>query len=197
MAFLTLAQLTKAQAEAEGFQNGPQPALNTANLETQRIEGNTQVATTSPTPYYPSQETPNLQLSTRDMASELANNFVILDSIIASVPVISQRLQLLNATTAQSVSLTPTSTQMVAVSMYLSSAGLSGAGHEVLATINYTCELGPEVITVTLPLDARTIIMETYPLLVLGGTTVTLSTTYAGGATNDPYNLDARLVQMP
>jgi hypothetical protein len=131
------------------------------------------------------------------MSAELANNMVIIDAVVANVPVISQRLQLLNATTPQSVSLVPTSTQMVTVSMYLSSAGLSGAGHEVIATINYTCELGPEVITVTLPLDARTIIIETYPLLVLGGTTITLSTSYAGGATNDPYNLDARLVQMP
>jgi hypothetical protein len=114
-----------------------------------------------------------------------------------SVPVISERLQTLNATTAQSVSLTVPTTQMVAVSMYLSSAGTGATGHEVLVTISYTCELGPEVITVALPTDARTIIMETYPLLCLAGTNVTLSTAYAGGATNDPYNLDVRLVQMP
>jgi len=197
MPFLTLAELAKAQAEAEGYQNGPQPALNQANLSTQEALGNTIAPTTTPAPYYPSSETPNLQLSTENMSAELANNMVIIDAVAANVPVISQRLQLLNATTPQSVSLVPTSTQMVTVSMYLSSAGLSGAGHEVIATINYTCELGPEVITVTLPLDARTIIIETYPLLVLGGTTITLSTSYAGGATNDPYNLDARLVQMP
>jgi hypothetical protein len=198
---LTLAELAKAQAEAEGFQNGPQPTLNQANLYTQDcLLNNPQTPGTpqSTTPYYPSAETPNLQLSTRDMASELANNFCILDTVLAtSVPIISQRLQLLNATTAQSASLSLTTTQMVTVSMYLSSAGTAGAGHQVIATLHYTCELGPEVISVILPLDARTIIMETYPLLVLGGTTVTLSTAYAGGAVNDPYNLDARLVQMP
>jgi hypothetical protein len=114
-----------------------------------------------------------------------------------SVPIISERLQLLNATTEQSISLTLTDTQMVAVSMYMSSAGTSAAGHEVVVTIDYTCELGPEVIAVTLPLDHRTIIMETYPLLCLVGTTLTLSVAYAGGATNDPYNIDVRLVQMP
>jgi hypothetical protein len=113
------------------------------------------------------------------------------------VPVISERLQLLNTTTEQSVSLTPLTTDMVAISMYLSSAGTGASGHQLIVTINYTCELGPEVITVTLPLDSRTIIMETYPLLCIGGTTITLSTAYAGGATDDPYNLDVRLVQMP
>jgi hypothetical protein len=114
-----------------------------------------------------------------------------------NIPVISQRLQVLNATSPESVSLTVSSTQMVAVSLYLSSSGLSGAGHEVVVTVSYTCELGPETITLTLPLDSRTIMMETYPLLCLAGTTITLSTVYAGGATNDPYNIDARLVQMP
>ena len=138
--------------------------------------------------------TPNLGLSLEGMAVNVAENFIELDSF---VPVISKRLQILNATTSQSVALTVPSTQMVALSMYLSSAGLGAAGHEVVVTIDYTCELGPEVITVTLPTDARTIIMETYPLLCLAGTTVTLSTAYAGGATNDPYNLDVRLVQMP
>jgi hypothetical protein len=86
---------------------------------------------------------------------------------------------------------------MVQVSIYASAAGIASAGHEVVLTLNYTCELGPETITVNLPLDSRTIIMETYPLLVIGGTTVSLTTAYAGGATNDPYNIDCRLVEMP
>jgi hypothetical protein len=115
----------------------------------------------------------------------------------AAVPVISQRLQVINTTTPQSVSLTPPTTQMVALSLYGSSAGTGASGHEVIITINYSCELGPETITVSIPLDSRTIVMETYPLLVIGGTTITLSTAYSGGATNDPYNLDVRLVQMP
>jgi hypothetical protein len=203
MAFLTPAQLAKAQAEAEGFQNGPQPALNPANIYTQDMAGNPITPSTGLTPYYPSSETPNLQLSTRDMASELANNFCIIDSLLvgyapgANVPVISQKLQVLNATTVQSLSLTLPSTQLVQVSLYASSAGTGGAGHVVVITINYTCELGPETITVSMPLDSRNIIMETYPLLCLSGTTVTLITAYAGGATNDPYNIDVRLVQMP
>src|ERR1035438_5993580 len=107
MAFLTPAQLAKAQAEAEGFQNGPQPALNPANIYTQDMAGNPITPSTGLTPYYPSSETPNLQLSTRDMASELANNFCIIDSLLvgyapgANVPVISQKLQVLNATRSE------------------------------------------------------------------------------------------------
>ena len=68
---LTLAELQKAQAEVEGFQNGPLPALNNANLYTQAKEGNPQVTPPAPTPvpYYPSSETPNLQLTTDDMSS--------------------------------------------------------------------------------------------------------------------------------
>jgi hypothetical protein len=85
MAPLSLALLQKAQAEAEGFANGPAPALNNANIYTQDSIGNPQTPGTSPTPYYPSAETPNLQLSTRDMAAELANNFVILDGGVLKV----------------------------------------------------------------------------------------------------------------
>ena len=46
-----------------------------------------------------------------------------------NIPVISQRLQVLSATTSESVSLTVAATQMVAVSLYLSSAGQIGRAH--------------------------------------------------------------------
>ena len=146
-------------------------------------------------PYYPSAETPNLQLSTEDMSSQLANNFVIIDA--ASTFEISSRLQQLNVTVPLSISLVSPTTQMYSVSLYMSAPGTGAAGHAVFVTISYVCELGPETITITLPLDARGIIMETYPLLVMAGATVTLTTAYTGGATNDPYNITARLVQMP
>jgi hypothetical protein len=203
MAFLTPAQLAKAQAEAEGYQFGPQPSLNPANIYTQDKAGNPTAPTTSPTPYYPSSETPNLQLTTDEMPAALANNFVILDNLlptgepILAIPVISARIQQINATTTQSISLTSPITQMYAVSLYMSATGMAAAGHSVTVTIAYMCDLGPETITIALPLDTRNIIMETYPLLVLGGTTIVLSTAYTGGATNDPYNITARLVQMP
>jgi hypothetical protein len=85
---LTLAQLSKAQAEAEGFQGGPQPALNPANLYTQDcLAGNPQTPGTpaSATPYYPSSETPSLRLSIEGLSSQLANNFVILDQAVPAV----------------------------------------------------------------------------------------------------------------
>ena len=86
--FLTANQLAKAQAAAEGFQNGPLPALNSANINTQDSIGNAQPAPIIPLPivfppYYPSSGTPNLNLSTKDMSSDIANNFVILDAVLA------------------------------------------------------------------------------------------------------------------
>jgi len=80
MAPLTLQELQKAQAIVDGFAFGPMPALNPANLNTQDREGNPQVPSTSPAPYYPpAVPTPLLELSLYDMSSTLANNFVLLD----------------------------------------------------------------------------------------------------------------------
>src|ERR1035437_6042544 len=116
---LSLTELQKAQAETEGFQNGPIPALNTANLNTQSILGNPQTPSTSPVPYYPSQETPNLKLSTRDMASEVANNFVILDASISggslSFPAVPHEwLNSYNAVTRLFTATQPTFTELAA-----------------------------------------------------------------------------------
>lgn len=209
MATLSLEELQKAQAEVEGFQNGPHPALNNANLYTQEKAGNPQVTPPIPTPvpYYPSSETPNLNLSTEDMSSQAANNFVIIDAVFpagigpgATVPVISARLQAAGTTAPQSVSLFVPTTQLIAVSLFMQcSANAGAAGHTVVCTITGFSPLGAETITIDLLLDqsSNQIVMETYPLLVEGGTTLTLSTAYAGGATNDPYTISARLVQMP
>ena len=205
MAFLTLAQLAKAQAEAEGFQNGPQPALNTANLETQRREGNTQVATTSPTPYYPSQETPNLQLSTRDMASELANNFVTIDTLFPNgsvgavgVPVVQSELTAVNTTVPHSITETALETTLYAISLFMQSLGTGGAGDTLTVTINYISPAGPTPLTISilLHLDQVSVVMETYPLLVSAGTSITMSSAY-GGAYADPYTISCKLVEMP
>jgi hypothetical protein len=196
---LSLAELQKAQAEVDGFQYGPAPALNPANRSTQAALGNPQAVTSPPSVYYPSNETPNFRLSTEDMSSQLANNFVAIDTLIAgSVLVIQSRMQYVNTTAPQTISLSATATQMYAVSLFTQAAGTAAGGHAVSTTISYTSALGvPETISVSTPLDSANVVMETYPLMVLGGTTITLSTAYAGGATNDPYTISARLVQMP
>ena len=87
MAFLTDAQLQKEQASAEGFQLGPQPALNPQNLNTQIILGNNfSVVPPSPVPaYYPgADKTPNLQLSLNCMEPEMANNMVLIDAFVGN-----------------------------------------------------------------------------------------------------------------
>ena len=115
----------------------------------------------------------------------------------AVIPTVQASLQAINTTIAHTISISAPLTTLYTVSLYVSAPGTGAAGHTLVVTINYTCELGPEIITVVVPLDAAGITMETYPLLVLGGTSVTLSTAYGGGATNDPYNISTRIVQMP
>lgn len=202
---LTLTQLQKAQAEADGFAFGPEPALNPANLYTQAVAGNPQPTPPAPTPvpYYPSSETPNLNLSTRDVASEMANNLVILDALFPSgggsgVPVVQSKVLAVNTTLPQNISETAALTTLYAISLFMQSLGTGGAGDTVTVTISYISPAGPTplTITVTMHLDSVNVVMETYPLLVAAGTTISLSSAY-GGAYADPYTISAKLVEMP
>jgi hypothetical protein len=198
MAFLTPQEIEKQQAEAEGYQQGPQPEINNPNANTQDKIGNPVVQTPEPAPYYPgATETPNLQMSLTNMPVNIAENFVLLDESSAAFPSVQGSLQSLNSTVSRTVSVTAPATGLYTLSLYMSAPGTAAAGHTLVGTISYTCELGPETSTVTMPLDSANIIMETYPLLVIGGTSVTLTTAYGGGATNDPYNISARIVEMP
>jgi hypothetical protein len=133
------------------------------------------------------------------MSSQLANNFVILDVVVATVPVVQSSYQAVNATSVTTVSSTAVKTTLYTVSLYLKSLGTAAAGHAVVVTINYIAAdgSGAQAITVTLPLDTANVVMETYPILVLGGTTISVSGAYAGGAVNDPFTASVRLVEMP
>ena len=104
--FLTVLQLAKAQAEAEGFQNGPTPPLNAANTNTQDTIGNIQaviVTPAPPAPYYSNKAvTPNLQLALDNMSAEIANNFVIIDqnTLVQTLTIAITRPQILALATA-------------------------------------------------------------------------------------------------
>ncbi len=111
-------------------------------------------------------------------------------------PNIEGSLQVLDTTVPQTVSFVPTVTTLVAVSLYMSNPGAGTAGHTLTVTVSYTCELGAETISIVMTLDVPQIVMETYPLLCIGGTTISLTTAYTGGAVNDMYSISARLVQM-
>jgi hypothetical protein len=112
-------------------------------------------------------------------------------------PVIEAGLQVVNATTPESVTITSLATTMYAVSLFLESAGTALSGHEVIATLTWGSPVTDHTITLTLPLDSAQVIMETYPLLVAANAPITIQSEYAGGATNDPYTISARLVVMP
>jgi hypothetical protein len=202
---LTLLQLQKAQAEAEGFQNGPEPALNNANLYIAAIAGNPQPTppVPTPTPYYPSSETPNLQLSTRDVPAEMANNLVILDSLFPTgsgigVPIIQAELTAVNTTVPHTITETASTTTLYAISLFIQSLGTGGAGDTITVTINYVSPASatPLTITILMHLDSANVVMETYPLLVSAGTTISMSSAY-GGAYADPYTISCKLVEMP
>jgi hypothetical protein len=84
---LTPLQLQKAQAEAEGYQNGPLPPLNLPNQYTQAVLGNPQLPETGPVPAYPGvRDTPNALLRVDGMSAEQAQNLLMLDQDLGSDP---------------------------------------------------------------------------------------------------------------
>src|ERR1700677_4271749 len=115
-------------------------------------------------------------------------------------PVIQAALQAINTTVPQTVTIKALTTVMYAVSISLESVGNAASGHTVLATLSWTSPTGTGIahtIDLTLPLDDQQLVMETYPILTLANTSITMATSYSGGAVNDPYTVSIRLVQMP
>jgi hypothetical protein len=117
------------------------------------------------------------------------------------VPVITASVQAVNTTVTQGVSITapggvPT---MYAVSIYMKSFGAAASGHVYTETLTYTSADGggTQTVELILPLDSASVLMETYPLLILAGSTLVASGAYGGGATNDPYTISMRIVSMP
>jgi hypothetical protein len=91
---LSLAEAQAQQALAEGFQDGPTPALNPANLFTQNVELNNPLTSPPSPPYFPidnfppaTEVTPNLMLSLQGMDLIVAENFVIIDAALSGLPV--------------------------------------------------------------------------------------------------------------
>jgi hypothetical protein len=113
-------------------------------------------------------------------------------------PVILISEQFINTTSPKTITITAAQTEMYAVSIYMATPGTGSAGQTVTSTINYTAAdgSGPQVITLILPLSGPNVVMETYPLVVLGGTPITLTTSY-GGAYDPAYTIGASIVEMP
>jgi hypothetical protein len=163
-------------------------------------------------PEYPAlHNTPALGL---DLAGgiprQVQQNFFTIDQAVGTiiapggvliVPTVTASVQAVNTTVAQGLSISapagvPT---MYALSIYLKSIGTAGSGHTYTETITYTAAdgSGTQTIALILHLDSANVVMETYPLLILQGTTLTMTGAYGGGATVDPYTISARAVSMP
>jgi hypothetical protein len=115
-----------------------------------------------------------------------------------TAPVILTSEQFVNTTMVQAISIAAAATQMYAMSIYMNTPGEGGSGETVTATVSYTAAdgSGDQTISLILPLDTANVVMETYPLLALGGTSISITTSY-GGAYNPAYSIGASIVQMP
>lgn len=194
--FLTLSQLENEQAKAEGYQQGPEPSLNNQNVNTQASEGNSVTPSPSPVPYYPgATETPNLNLALTNMSVNIAENFVILDAVPEVVPIVQAVLQNAITTTPASITLTASVTSIYNVSLYMESVGTGSGGTTVLATLIWTSTIGSHTIVTSLPLDSAQVVMETFPIMVLAGQTISLATSFSGAAAS--YAISARITLMP
>jgi hypothetical protein len=123
------------------------------------------------------------------------------DANASQIPAVTASVQAVNTTTVQGVSITAPSgvPTMYAVSLYLKAIGTASAGHKYTETLTYTAAdgSGTQTITLVLPLDSPNVVMETYPLLIQEGTSLVITGTYGGGATDDPYTISMRIVSMP
>lgn len=80
---LTSIEAAQQQALAEGYQNGPTPTLNSANLNTQSAIGNPLVPVIEPVPYFPPITiSPNLGLTLIGLDGTEAQNMVLIDAAI-------------------------------------------------------------------------------------------------------------------
>jgi len=82
---------------------------------------------------------------------------------------------------------------MYTISLYIASTGAGSPGSTYTTNISYMAAdgAGTQVITLVLPLDSPNVVMETYPILVLGGSTVTSIGTFSGPAS--AYTISQRI----
>ena len=104
--YLSNLELQTEQAKAEGYVDGPAPALNTANIQTQKSIGNTSLPSDVPAlvPYFPGVlDTPNMQLSLAGMDQNLVKNFEIIDAASLSTSHVTLTLTAAQISTIKSV----------------------------------------------------------------------------------------------
>jgi len=152
----------------------------------------------------PGSTTSNLGLSLCVPPDSQAN-FQALDAVFANfvpgsslaLPVVQTSAQVINTVTPTALSITATKTTLYTVSIYMKALGTGGAGTTYTKTLTYTAADGSGVQTITLilPLDTPNVVMETYPILALAGTSVSTVGVFSG--TPSPYTLSERIVEMP
>jgi hypothetical protein len=127
-------------------------------------------------------------------AITLSNGVVIGE---ATVPILQGKLDVLDATSPQSVSYTATVTTMFCLSVFMESEGDGQNTDTVVGTLSFIDpSANAHLFTCVIHGGAgENIVMETYPVLVEAGTVINFSTAFSAGVMT--YDLSVRLVQMP
>ena len=117
-------------------------------------------------------------------------------SVLGGAVIVQGYLQVMGATTPQTVQQTAPITSLYQVSTHIESAGNGVVGSYLIATLKWTSPTAPHTETLTIPLDTANLSVETFPIFVIQGAIVSFATTYQGG-TPSPYDISVRIVQMP
>jgi hypothetical protein len=153
----------------------------------------------APTQAAPGSSTPNLGLQLEGLITNEANNASKLDTVLGNAVLLAPqgKLQVIDINAPQSVSaIAPVAPTLYAVSIYVASYGDGAPSTELVTTITWTDPSGTlHTITLDLAGNVAGIQVETYPLLVGAGKTITVAETFS----STPFHYDAsvRIVQLP
>jgi hypothetical protein len=113
-------------------------------------------------------------------------------------PVIQATAEAVNQTSPTNISIVAAKQVMYAVSLNMETTGTAASGHTVVATLNWTSPLNKHSQPFTLRLDQGILVaVETFPIFCAASTPISVTFSYGGGATNDPYAFSLRIVEMP
>lgn len=148
-----------------------------------------------PNQYAPGSKSANLGLALDGLTTHEANAVVAIDAVLGLTPVVPTGLQKVGATTPLSVSKLVALTTLYSASIYLYSPGL-GTG-TLTATLSWNEPLDGSIHTMTFSVSGSVsgVVLETVPLFVPAGSTISISTAYSGVAF--PYDISASLTIFP
>lgn len=160
----------------------------------------------SPPEAYPEgSSSANIGFALAPLNRAAGDNWAVLDALLLGVtpgsivPIEQASSTEVNVTTPTTVTTTAIGEALYAVSLSMECVGNAPTGHTVTAALSWTSPLTAHSQACAMALDTGTsnLVVETFPILCAANTPITVTFTYGGGATNDPYTYSIRLVVMP